>query len=370
MWTAGLGCLAAAGVGCGGSDAPDVGTSDEIPAEMVVEAVAAGPDVGWVVGRDGQAGGGEHEVWRLVPGEPPRRVAEVPTVSSLDVEASDGGLVVAGLACGGDGPDESCAETTAVVHVVADDGSVGAPIELGRRPGPIEDGDGLEMLGGQGDVFWVSSSFGLSQVDPSGDVEELPGAEGQVCGVDGDLFAVSYVDDPSAGTDPPVVSPDQLAGRRLQVSALVEGHWTPLDASAEAVESARPVTAACGPQGIEVTEIESGQLLATWTGDNWAVARAATEPPPSITFSPAASRFRQVADGTVHARDAAGDFTATSLVLPDLTVDGVPQPSLVADSSATVVVACVVGARTGTPDADDGVADQVAAVSHCDAARR
>lgn len=139
---------------CGGGDADAAGPS--VPAEFEssfeVESplrVVAGDGQAWILSEDGDAAslsrvdhtGRSTEVVRL-------------TGQSIHMAPFRGGVVVAQVACAGEG----CQETTTEVLVLDGEGSTVAEGELGDEPGSPERSDGAQVFGFHENVVYIDTS--------------------------------------------------------------------------------------------------------------------------------------------------------------------------------------------------------------------
>jgi hypothetical protein len=299
----------------------------------------------------------------------PRKVGELPSLRSLDTVALADGFAVAGFTCSEDEPDGGCRSPRVEMTVIAEDGSARRPIVVASRSEPLDDGDGLSIVGADGDTVWISSGLGLFEVDESGRALQLPAADGELCALDGVLYSAIDLDGTSttAPGRPPMSGPEDGSGHRLAVLALKDGEWRQVAGSERAPGSASVEIVSCQPEGIEATDLRTGQLEATWTADATWHPSGPSVPPDSVAPNPGTTRYVQQPDGHVLVRDVDGAYRPSSLTLPNLARAGQPPPMLVADKSASVLVACVTSQLGAAPSApsSDGQAELVQAASTC-----
>lgn len=343
-------CLVMPLVGCGRSGRSDVEASAGLPGDLAIGAVAAGDNVGWIVG----AQGSNQQLWIQADDTGPRKVVDLPHLRSLDVEPIGTDLAVAGYSCES-ATDEVCQRPKVDVTIISQSGSTEESVTLASRDGPLEDGDGLTIVGSHEDSIWLSSAFGLHRLSVGGRVESLPSAGGELCVLNGDLYSAQLLGSVEGPTTlPQEVSPYDTEEGRLVIASLTGDQWRPEPSSERPADQTRAGTVRCEPDGLVMADISTGQLVAVWTP---AGAWHDVLPPlpfTGVTAGQRPTRYVQQPDGTVFVRGMDGGFRPSSLSLPMRAQPGMPPPALIADDSKSIVVGCI-SSPIGSTSSDEPI---------------
>lgn len=361
-------CLAVPLGGCGDSDSSDVEASAGLPGDLVIGPVAAGDNVGWIVGAQGST----QQLWIQADDAEPRKVVDLPHLRSLDVEPIGSGLAMAGYTCES-ATDEVCQRPRVDVTIISQTGSTDEFATLASRDEPLDDGDGLNIVGSDEASIWLSSALGLHRLSVrGGGVESLPPADGQLCVLGGNLYSAQYsgsVEEQT--TEPQEVSPSDIRDDRLAIASLTDGQWRRVPDSERPADRTRAVTIRCELDGLVMTDIATGQVVAVWTpAEAWREVRSPL-PPAGISAGDRSTRYVQQSDGTVLVRGNDGEFRPSSLSLPRRAQPGMPPPALIADESSSIMVGCISTLSGNSIDVGPASSDEpvrVSATAVCDVA--
>jgi hypothetical protein len=366
--------VACGGQGDGGDVVVEPGAS--IPADAVVEALVAGDDDGWVMTSSAESAA--RQLWRLQTGGDAEREADVPELASPDMSRLGGGVAVAGVECRGGGIAD-CSGVVANVYVVDGDGEVGDPVQVWERDGPLEDGDGLAIVGSTDDSVLVEHDGGLSNVTRDGQVSgEFPRPEGSVCVLDGRPYAllVSAPPGPTAPTEgPPTaqVSPQRDVSVTYTILALDGQEWELVTNGAQSFLGTGPV-ARCTPDGFSVQAADGGHFFGMWrprTG--W---ESATDRGVPVELPSGAHRAFDLYESSIFALDVEGTvlrrtgrrYEPTALRLAGAaTTDSSQVVSTVVDEANGVVVGCVTSSPANGLNQSGGASSGALSTS-CDVA--
>lgn len=257
------------------------------------------------------------------------------------------GVVVTWVACA----DRRCSEKVSNVLVLDGGGSTLSEEEYSRSPGPLEDSDGVQLLGVQEDLVWVSTREGTIAYDPQNDrtATQAPERDGYLCLLADGLYALSSLSGPLGASADPFNEERFDDPYEVVVDRLDDGSWTRLP------ETQRPVTLYQFSQTECVAgAIRTGQpdmASPAWSSaSGWVEAQPYTNPgtltaPRELMTYGKDARFVLESDGVIRRVFGAPDapLSVEKLQVPaDIFVqDPTVATVLLFDQSPTVIAGCL-----------------------------
>lgn len=329
-WSAAAVVIAA--TACTGSEevtagsAPAPGDAVELP--FFPSALAISGEAAFAVD-----GGPETPVtlWRLTP-DAATELAELPAMDSIDAEAVNDGVAIAGVRCR-ETTLLGCSETIGTVTILDGAGAVVGEAEVFSTPGAPGDTSGFPIVGVTDGVVWVSAEGELVAIaaDTAAETERLAAPVGDPCVLNGEVRAL--------------VSSATAAGSAFSVQAWGGTGWVDIRGTEQ-----RASSQALGRCAGDSFVLEEGAApVASWTeAGGWQPVDPARAPQAAVHVIASSGReYRAGANGELFRADR-GRFERTSVTLPAPAAgSGPPRGLAVADNASGEVLVCV-SARSGS----------------------
>ncbi|WP_336031904.1 hypothetical protein [Geodermatophilus sp. FMUSA9-8] len=331
-------------------------------------AISAGGDGIFQVERPIQVVAGEGQAW-LLTGEDdgaflsridvagrPTDVVSLPGQTHSMAPYRDG-VVVTWFACA----DRRCSETVSKVLVLDGEGSTLSEQEYSRSPGPLEDSDGVQLLGVQKDLVWVSTGGGLIAYDPQNDrtAVQAAGRDGFLCLLADGLYALSSLSGPLGSSADPLNEEQFDDPYEVVVDRLDDGSWIRLLETQRAVTLYEFSQTECVGGAIRTGQPDMASPA--WSsGSGWVEAQPYTNPGTlTVPREPMTygndARFVLESDGVIRRVFGAPDapLSVEKLQVPaDIFVqDPTVVTVLLFDQSPTVIAGCLQQPNQGSSDA-------------------